>query len=68
MTDTGTVSVSNSRVVANTANAEGGGLWNSSTGTMTVVRTSLIGNVAGGLAADEGGGALFNDGGSLSVS
>jgi len=35
---------------------------------MTVVRTSLIGNVAGGLAADEGGGALFNDGGSLSVS
>ena len=41
---------------------------NSSTGTMTVVRTSLIGNVAGGLAADEGGGALFNDGGSLSVS
>ncbi len=67
LTGTGTVSVQSSWVADNIASAEGGGLWNSSTGTFTVDRTVLMGNVAEGVAADQGGGALYNDGGSLTV-
>lgn len=69
LTGVGEVRVSRSTVTGNTAAAEGGGLWNSGTGTgtMTVDRTELTGNMANGTDADQGGGALFNDGGSLSV-
>lgn len=54
-------------VLRNVASAEGGGLWNSNTGTMTVLACSLSDNAANGADADQGGGALFNDGGSLTV-
>ncbi|MGQ0617118.1 MAG: CSLREA domain-containing protein [Acidimicrobiia bacterium] len=66
LTGTGTVAVSGSRVTGNTASAEGGGLWNSSTGTMTVDDTTIDGNTASGPGADQGGGGLFNDGGTTS--
>jgi hypothetical protein len=68
LTGAGTVAVEGSRVLDNTAAAEGGGLWNSATGEMDVSDTVLRRNVAAGAAADQGGGALFNDGGTLAVS
>jgi len=67
LTGTGSVTVQISSVMGNTASEEGGGLWNSSTGTFTVTNTVVSGNTASGPAADQGGGGLFNDGGSLSV-
>ena len=54
-------------VMSNTATAEGGGLWNSITGTMTLDNVSLVGNIASGKDPDQGGGGLFNDGGELTV-
>lgn len=51
----------------NTASSEGGGLWNSATGTMTVVNSDVVGNSANGTLLDNGGGGLFNDGGLLRV-
>jgi hypothetical protein len=67
LTGAGDVDVSDSTVTDNVATAEGGGLWNSAPGTMTVTNTVLTGNSAGGADADQGGGALFNDGGALTV-
>ncbi|GAA1476749.1 hypothetical protein GCM10009623_11950 [Nocardioides aestuarii] len=68
LTDAGTVTVTGSKVVRNTASAEGGGLWNSAVGTFRVRDTLLHHNRAAGAAADNGGGALFNDGGTMTVS
>ncbi|MEO0650042.1 MAG: right-handed parallel beta-helix repeat-containing protein, partial [Planctomycetota bacterium] len=51
----------------NTAAAEGGGLWNSSSGQLTVSNCEIEANSAAGDAADQGGGGLFNDGGTLRV-
>lgn len=67
LTGAGDVTVNRSIVSDNTAASEGGGLWNSGVGTMTVTDAILTGNVANGEAADNGGGALFNDGGNLTV-
>ncbi|WP_286766513.1 choice-of-anchor Q domain-containing protein, partial [Rhodopirellula sp. UBA1907] len=47
--------------------SEGGGLWNSSTGTMTINGGAISSNVASGDDASNGGGGLFNDGGTLNV-
>nr|WP_047817032.1 choice-of-anchor Q domain-containing protein [Rhodopirellula islandica] len=52
---------------SNTAASEGGGLWNSSTGTMTLNGGAISSNVASGNDASNGGGGLFNDGGTLNV-
>ena len=51
----------------NSATAEGGGLWNSAGGKMTVDGTVIDQNTAAGNDADQGGGGLYNDGGSLIV-
>lgn len=67
LTGAGEVRVIDSLLINNVAASEGGGLWNSSTGTMTVRGTYLTENIAQGAAADNGGGALFNDGGTLVV-
>lgn len=67
LTGAGEVDVIDTLVINNVAASEGGGLWNSSTGTMTVRGTYLTENIARGAAADNGGGALFNDGGTLVV-
>ena len=52
----------------NTANKEGGGLWNEG-GNIMVVRQGAIvsGNTASGDEADDGGGGIFNNGGRLSI-
>ena len=54
-------------VMGNIASAEGGGLWNSAVGMLAVDGVAIIGNTASGNDADQGGGGLFNDGGTMTV-
>ena len=51
----------------NAAGSEGGALWNSATGTMSVAGSTVRGNIASGDDATNGGGGLFNNGGTLRV-
>ena len=51
----------------NDAANEGGGLWNSSGGDMTVSNVSVARNRASGDDADSGGGGFYNDGGTLRI-
>ena len=67
ITGAGNVSATGGMVNGNTAAAEGGGFWNSAVGTLNVDGTRFANNVASGDDADQGGGALFNDGGMLTV-
>jgi len=69
----GTVTVTGSTIAENSAAAEGGGLWNSAVGTLMVMGTTLNKNLTTASSNDvdaaiQGGGALFNDGGALTVS
>ncbi|WP_461506297.1 choice-of-anchor Q domain-containing protein [Rhodopirellula baltica] len=54
-------------ITGNSAGAEGGGVWNSASGTMALVGTNVEGNSASGADADQGGGGIFNDGGTVSI-
>lgn len=56
-----------SSMTGNFAAREGGALWNSSSGTLTIDNSLIDNNTAAGPAADDGGGGIFNDGGSLFV-
>lgn len=67
LTGAGDVLLDGVTVVGNAAGAEGGGVWNSATGTMTITASRIGRNVAHGAAADQGGGGVFNDGGSLAI-
>ena len=67
LTGEGTVNVHGSTVGRNVAAAEGGGLWNSAVGTMTVRDSFVQRNEARGDDADMGGGGIYNDGGTLVV-
>ena len=67
VTGAANVAVVDSLVTGNFAAAEGGGLWNSATGTMSVDGTFITFNTASGDDATNGGGGLFNDGGTLTV-
>ena len=62
------VEISGGVIQHNVAAQEGGGLWNQAGATM-VVRdgTNFFSNTAQGNAADDGGGAIFNNGGTLRV-
>ncbi len=51
----------------NEAGREGGGLWNQSGSTMNIIRCSLDANLAAGSATDDGGGAVFNNGGTTHI-
>ncbi len=63
-----TVVVDSSSVTENEAGTDGGGIWNSATGSLTVRNaTSIDQNVAFGEGADHGGGGIFNNGGTLNV-
>ena len=66
VTGAGNVTAINGVVINNTASAEGGGFWNGS-GNMTITGTVFEGNVASGVDGSQGGGALFNIGGTLNV-
>ncbi len=64
-----TVTISGGSVFNNVAATEGGGLWNQSNVTMTVTGgTEIAGNRAGGNLNTQGGGGVFNNGGSLILS
>ncbi|TWU46647.1 choice-of-anchor Q domain-containing protein [Rubripirellula reticaptiva] len=65
ITATGDATLRRSSVANNTAAGEGGGLWNSATGTLTVDMVMITGNIASGDAADQGGGGIYSDGGTL---
>ncbi len=53
-------------VVDNVAASEGGGLWNG-TGTMTIDFSFIEDNTASGDGADQGGGGIFNAGGTVHI-
>jgi hypothetical protein len=66
----GMTTVTNGAFERNVAGQEGGGLWNSSTGTLTINAVAILDNVAnagnnGG--NDQGGGGVFNAGGTLDI-
>lgn len=67
ITGTGNVTIRRASVTTNTAAAEGGGLWNSALGTLTVDSVNISGNVASGDAADQGGGGIYTDGGTVNL-
>lgn len=66
VTGSGTTNINGGTVQNNVAGAEGGGLWNG-TGTMTVNGSSIDSNIASGVNADQGGGGVFNAGGTVLV-
>ncbi|HMQ49398.1 MAG TPA: choice-of-anchor Q domain-containing protein [Saprospiraceae bacterium] len=66
ITGPGNFTIKNSMVNGNTAAAEGGGLWNG-TGLMRVENTLVNGNTASGTASDQGGGGVFNAGGTVLI-
>ncbi len=59
------VSLTGGSVFNNEAASEGGGLWNSATGTMTVDGTIISANLASGDTSIQGGGGIFNSSGVL---
>ena len=65
MTANGNVNITNSIVSGNTA-VQGGGLW-IGTGIMDIERVHIAANTATGLAATDGGGGIYNTGGTLNV-
>ncbi len=66
-TGAGTVNIVSTTVTGNAASAEGGGLWNSATGTLNVDRSEIVANNVLGNDADQGGGGIYNDGGTVNV-
>jgi hypothetical protein len=67
VTGAAAVTINGGTYFNNQAAAEGGALWNSSTGTMSVTDSEIDGNIASGVYADQGGGGLFNAGGVLTI-
>jgi len=67
ITGAGAATINGGFVMMNRAAAEGGGLWNG-TGTMTIDGTTITENTASGIAADNGGGGIYNlNGGTLNI-
>jgi hypothetical protein len=66
ITGPGDMDISGGMVTGNTAAAEGGGLWNGA-GLMTVTNVMIDGNTAMGNSGDQGGGGVFNAGGTIEV-
>ena len=63
-----TIAINGGTVRSNSAAREGGGLWNQVGATMTITDgTTIIENVASGNAADDGGGGIFDNGGTLVI-
>ncbi len=66
-TNTTTVTITGGNISNNSAAAEGGGFWNDVTGTMTITGVNIDGNTASGALADQGGGGVFNNGGTVII-
>ncbi|MEM9301164.1 MAG: choice-of-anchor Q domain-containing protein [Pseudomonadota bacterium] len=60
ITGEGIVEVTGGQFLNNTASEEGGGLWNSPPGQMTITDVTISGNTANGTAEHQGGGGIFN--------
>jgi CSLREA domain-containing protein len=67
ITGPGTVLIRGGSASGNLAAAEGGGLWNSAVGTLRVDGMTIDGNTASGHDTEQGGGGVFNDGGTTTV-
>ncbi len=63
-----TVDITGGLILRNKAASEGGGLWNQAGSTMTVNNVRLLRNEARGDDATDGGGAIFNNGGTVEIS
>ena len=61
----GTTSIALVTIDGNTAGQEGGGVWNA--GNMTLGRNTITNNVALGTDADDGGGGVFNQSGTVTI-
>ena len=68
ITGTATAAFNGTEFVDNLAGAEGGAVWNSATSTTFLTNVQITENVANGTNADNGGGGIFNNGGSVFVS
>lgn len=66
ITGSGNINITNSVVTDNFASAEGGGLWNGS-GEMQIDNVVFSNNIASGIGADQGGGAIYNLSGIVTV-
>ena len=64
---TGQVSIVGANFEGNNVGQEGGALWNGSGGTLIVDATTFTFNRVKGAARGNGGGAIYNDGGSVTV-
>ena len=65
---TASTRLAKSRFSQNIAASEGGAVWNQTDSVMTITDSTLIGNIAEGDSADNGGGGIFNNGGNVFVS
>ena len=61
------VTVVGGRYGNNVAALEGGAFWNAGSTEMTLTNVLIRGNIASGDGADDGGGAVFNNGGTLTI-
>ncbi|MEZ6091000.1 MAG: DUF11 domain-containing protein [Pirellulaceae bacterium] len=66
VTGVATTVITDSTFMGNTAAAEGGGIWNSDDGSLTITGSLISQNAANSNAADEGG-SIFNDGGVVNI-
>ncbi len=69
----GVVTIIGGNIESNVAGQEGGGLWNSAEGTLTLRPNAnnpdvqVLSNIANGDGTEQGGGGLFNDGGTVMI-
>ena len=66
ITGPGFVTITDGNVTANTATAEGGGLWNGA-GKMVINNTRIDNNSAAGDLSDQGGGGIYNLSGTVEI-
>ena len=67
ITGTGISAFTGTLFDANLAGSEGGAVWNSAVAEMFLTDVVFTGNAASGNDADNGGGAIFNNGGNVTV-
>ena len=61
------IAIGGSSFTGNTAQSEGGAVWNQAGSTMRLASVQIAGNAALGTGADNGGGGVFNNGGTLVI-
>ena len=64
---TGTMTITGGTIANNTADEEGGGVWNAAESTLNITGTLITANTANGDGTEQGGGGIFNDGGTVTI-